>query len=79
MYYSRNNTYRYGGNFQNYNMPPSKKPVSAVPRPVSGGYDENFTIAMAYVPWQIYRDLYEPCDALCQGTVFKELNLVFCG
>lgn len=38
-----------------------------------------FPIAMAYVPWQQWGELYEPDCALKQGTIFKDLNLIFCG
>ena len=38
-----------------------------------------FPIAMAYVPWQQWGELYEPDCALQQGTLFKELNKIFCG
>lgn len=36
-------------------------------------------IAMAYVPWQQFGDLYEPDKALSVGTVFPELNKPFVG
>ena len=36
-------------------------------------------IAMAYVPWQQMRKVYTPKEGLCQGTIFPELNLSFCG
>lgn len=36
-------------------------------------------IGMAYVPIQEWGELYEPCVALCQGTAFPNLNLIFCG
>lgn len=38
-----------------------------------------FPIAMAYVPWQQWGELYEPDCALTQGTIFKDLNKIFCG
>lgn len=38
-----------------------------------------FPIAMAYVPWQQWGELYDADCALRQGTIFKELNKVFCG
>lgn len=38
-----------------------------------------FALAMAYVPWQTFRNLYDEHDALCNGTIFKELNLEFRG
>ncbi len=42
--------------------------------PLSG-----MAIAMAYVPWQFFHDVYEPEKALQAGTVFPELNQPFCG
>lgn len=41
-------------------------------------YNE-FPIAMAYVPWQKWRNIYEPCKALQIGTIFEELDKPFLG
>ena len=43
--------------------------------------EESFTkpLAMAYVPIQSWKCLYEPCEAIYKGTLFKELNLDFLG
>ena len=38
---------------------------------------EGMPLAMAYVPWQHWKDTYEPCKALKIGTIFPELNLPF--
>lgn len=38
-----------------------------------------FALAMAYVPWQTFRNLYDEHEALCNGTIFKELDLDFRG
>ena len=38
---------------------------------------EDMPIAMAYVPWQQWRMIYEPKEALKRGTIFKELDLPF--
>ncbi len=40
---------------------------------------ETFPIGMSYVPWQTWGDLYPPEKGLCEGTIFMELNQVFCG
>ena len=40
---------------------------------------EAWPLAMAYVPWQSFRETYEPEDALRAGTVFPELDLPFLG
>ncbi len=34
-------------------------------------------VAMAYVPWQQFKDVYEPEVALHQGTLFAELDKPF--
>ena len=39
---------------------------------------ENMPLAMAYVPWQKFEDLYDPDTALSRGTVFPSLDLPFC-
>lgn len=36
-------------------------------------------IAMAYVPWQSYGNIYPLQQALRNGTMFQELNLDFAG
>ena len=36
-------------------------------------------LAMAYVPMQVFEDLYDPCTALIAGTVFASLDKPFCG
>ncbi|MDD4564427.1 MAG: spore coat associated protein CotJA [Eubacteriales bacterium] len=36
-------------------------------------------LAMAYVPMQRWRDIYEPAKALSRGTIFAELDLPFLG
>ena len=42
-------------------------------------YDQlsGMALAMSYVPWQTFCKLYEVEEALCQGTIFKELDLDF--
>lgn len=36
-------------------------------------------IAMAYVPWQMWKNLYAAEKALCRGTIFEELDKPFSG
>ncbi len=38
-----------------------------------------FPVVMSYVPWQQWGELYDPDCALKQGTIFKDLNYIFCG
>ncbi|PHV69633.1 hypothetical protein CS063_14830 [Sporanaerobium hydrogeniformans] len=40
---------------------------------------QELPIAMAYVPWQQWKDLYEPKEAFKRGTLFKQLDLPFYG
>jgi len=39
----------------------------------------NCPLAMAYVPWQNYGNIYQLPQALRNGTMFQELNLDFAG
>ncbi len=36
-------------------------------------------IAMAYVPWQTWGNVYETCKGFSKGTIFKELDKPFLG
>lgn len=36
-------------------------------------------LAMAYVPMQIWQQLYDPEVGFDKGTIFKELDKPFCG
>ena len=42
-------------------------------------YDQlsGMALAMSYVPWQTFCQLYDLEDAICHGTIFKELDLNF--
>ena len=40
---------------------------------------DSLPLAMAYVPWQSWESIYEPCKALKIGTIFADLNLPFLG
>ena len=42
-------------------------------------WGDEFPIGMGYVPWQRWRDLYEPAKALQVGTIFAELDKPFLG
>lgn len=46
-----------------------------------GSYDElrGMPLAMAYVPWQKWCNIYEADKGFCHGTIFKELNMPFRG
>ena len=40
---------------------------------------DDYPIGMAYVPWQKFKDLYEPERGLHAGTIFMELDKPFTG
>ncbi|MEE1314482.1 MAG: spore coat associated protein CotJA [Faecalimonas sp.] len=40
---------------------------------------EDLPIAMAYVPWQKWCNIYDAEKGFCQGTIFQDLNLPFRG
>lgn len=40
---------------------------------------KKFPVAMAYVPFQQWRNIYKPDCALDMGTIFKELYKPFMG
>lgn len=40
---------------------------------------DSLSLAMAYVPWQKWQNIYKPENALCAGTIFQELDLAFLG
>jgi hypothetical protein len=43
-------------------------------------YLDQYPVAMAYVPWQRFRKIYDNLDeAYKVGTIFPELNLPFTG
>ncbi len=42
-------------------------------------FPADMPIAMAYVPWQRWRELYEPRKGLESGTIFRELDKPFLG
>ena len=40
---------------------------------------KDLPVAMAYVPWQTWKDLYAAEKALHRGTIFEELDKPFMG
>ena len=43
------------------------------------GQKDNWVLAMAYVPWQEWGDLYDEELALQRGTLFADLDKPFTG
>ena len=54
-------------------------PVSGTAGCNASRYDQlsGMALAMSYVPWQTYCQLYDLEEAICHGTIFKELDLNF--
>lgn len=42
-------------------------------------FPKNTPLAMAYVPFQQWGQVYDDSEALCKGTLFPELDLPFTG
>ena len=40
---------------------------------------DSMPLAMTYVPWQKWQNIYKPENALCASTIFQELDLAFLG
>ena len=40
---------------------------------------EDMPLAMAYVPWQNWQNIYDAEKGFCRGTIFQELDLPFEG
>lgn len=62
------------------------KPISApngapgnTPVCVTSAMPQMLALAMAYVPFQQFGSIYEPEQALSNGTLFPDLNKPFCG
>ena len=52
-------------------------PVPA-PMPRRDSWND-MSLAMAYVPWQVWRDIYDAEKGFCKGTIFQELDKPFLG
>jgi len=71
--YRSNNMHRSQGEYHS--------PMHHMTEPCYGqeNHMEGMTIAMAYVPRQSWRDIYDPAKGLSRGTIFKELDKPFLG
>ena len=61
------------------NMKMKSNDMAGVEQPCNEHIDDmkGMSVAMAYVPWQQWKMLYDPMEALNRGTIFKELDLPF--
>ena len=67
-------------NYRNNARPcPNHRHMLSPDFPPRQDFWDDKSLAMAYVPWQIWRDLYEAEKGFQCGTIFKELNLPFLG
>ena len=66
-------------NYRNNAMPYNhyRQPQSP-PQPKCDFY-ENKALAMAYVPWQTWQEIYDVEKALQRGTIFCQLDKPFSG
>ena len=60
-------------NYRNYRPLPTPHPI------VMRDTSENMVLAMSYVPWQTWRNIYDAEKGLSCGTIFQELDLPFHG
>lgn len=83
-----NDYMRRGNNGRNCGANQNVRPVVSTPCPAYNEGSlccdrddalEGMPLAMAYVPWQNWRKIYEPEKALCRGTIFEELDKPFRG
>lgn len=47
------------------------------PSTAAGALEQQYPLAMAYVPWQQWQTPYQPGRGLEQGTIFPDLDLPF--
>ena len=75
--YSRGCGYNYRRSMQ---MPREATPVSTCPNttPAENRRPKR-SLAMGYVPMQVWSQLLPPCKGLQIGTIFADLDKPFCG
>ena len=60
--------------------PSCARPMADIPQRSSEcGCEQNWPVAMAYVPVQAFQSTYDLNRALEVGTIFPELHKPFCG
>ncbi len=60
-------------------MQQDPKTVAATENAFDYTYLGRLPLAMAYVPFQRWGNIYDPYRALQRGTIFPDLDLPFCG
>ena len=71
-----------GNNWENnrdfgWNYMPGLEGNAFCPGSMPGVLEKDYPLAMAYVPWQQWKNPYGPERGLAQGTIFSELDLAF--
>lgn len=67
-------------NYRNNTMPYTNyRQTQMVAPTVKRDVSDNMSLAMAYVPWQTWRNLYDASKGFHCGTIFQELNMPFFG
>lgn len=67
-------------NYRNYDTPYNHYRQTQMSTSMTGhDMHENKALAMAYVPWQTWRRIFEVEKALEHGTIFQELDKPFLG
>ena len=83
MRYSRQNQMRspyiYNQNHMNRSTPTSGRAENSCCPGHSHAPVDTMPIAMAYVPWQEWQNIYEPCKGFSRGTIFEDLDKPFYG
>ena len=60
-----------------WNYMPGLEGNAFCPGSMPGVLEKDYPLAMAYVPWQQWKNPYGPERGLAQGTIFSELDLAF--
>ncbi|MBQ8804675.1 MAG: spore coat associated protein CotJA [Tyzzerella sp.] len=67
-------------NYRNNAMPYTNYRQTQMVTPVvRRDTSDDMSLAMAYVPWQVWRNLYDAEKGFHCGTIFQELNMPFLG
>lgn len=75
----------YNNNMRGYprHIPPTPEPempqVSNICCNVTTDMLDGLPLAIAYVPWQDWKCIYDPLKGLLRGTIFEELDKPFIG
>ena len=64
---------------RNYNAAGNTRSRCACEPDAASDRQPEYVVAMAYVPWQEWEDVYELCEGFEIGTIFPSLNKPFVG